>query len=140
MYNQNVSYKIYNFRKKYPSDNISDEYLRNKYKRIETLLKSMKSEVCDGRPDCYKVLEQKDNWVTNLDNIEEKKQYKEFVNQLNNNSNTDESLVKYAKYHLEFLTNSTISSLDDCVSQDIEEERVSNVNSLVAKFKRFFRH
>ena len=99
MYNQNISYKIFNFRKKYPSDKISDEYLRNKYKRIETLLKSMQSEFCDERPDCYKVLEQKDNWVTNLDNIEEKKQYKEFVNQLNNNSNTDESLVKYAKYH-----------------------------------------
>ena len=100
----------------------------------------MQSEVIDERPDCYQVLEERDQWITSLDNIEKTEEYKEFVDRLHNNSITDESLVKYAKYHLEFLTNTTISSLDACVSQDTEEERVSNVNSLVAKFERFFRH
>ena len=99
MYNQKVAYKIYNFRKKYPSDNISDEYLRNKYKRIETLLKSMKSKFFEDRPHCYQVLKERDEWITCLDKIEETEEYKEFVDRLHNNSITDESLVKYSKYH-----------------------------------------
>ena len=99
MYNQKVSYKIYNFRKKYPSDKISDEYLRNKYKRIETLLKSMKSKFFEDRPHCYQVLEERDEWITSLNNIKETEEYKEFFDRLQNNSITDESFVKYAKYH-----------------------------------------
>ena len=96
------SYIIFNFRKMFPSDKINDEYLRKKYKRIETLLKSMQSEVIDDRPDCYQVLEERDEWITSLDNIEKTEEYKEFVDRLHNNSITDESLVKYAKYHFKF--------------------------------------
>ena len=88
-------------RKKYPSDKISDEYFRRKYKRIETLLKSMQSEVCDERPDCCLVLEERDQWVMTLDDIREAEEYEEFVKELNNSSITDESLVKYSKYHFE---------------------------------------
>ena len=86
-------------RKEFPSDKINDEYLKNKYKRIETLLKSMKSKILENRPNCYKLLEEGDKWVTSLDNIEETEEYKEFINQFHNNSINDESLVKYAKYH-----------------------------------------
>ena len=97
MFSYNIT--IWKFRKKFPSDKINDEYLRNKYKRIETLLKSMQSEVIDERPDCFKISEERDEWIPNLDNIEKTEEYKEFVDRLNNNSITDESLVKYAKYH-----------------------------------------
>ena len=119
MYNQKVSYKIYNFRKKFPSDKISDDYLRNKYKRIETLLKSMQSEVIDERPDCYQVLEERDEWITSLDNIEETEEYKEFVDRLNNNSITDESLVKYAKYHFKFEAFSTLIASNVLVNDNV---------------------
>ena len=61
----------------------------------------MQSMVCDERPDCCLVLEERDQWVISLDDIIELKQYKEFVKQLHNNSISDESLVKYAKYHFE---------------------------------------
>ena len=139
MYNQKVSYKIYNFRKKYPSDNISDEYLRNKDKRIETLLKSMKSKFFEDRPHCYQVLKERDEWITSLDNIEETEEYKEFVDRLHNNSITDESLVKYAKYHLKFVTDSTQSSVDVRVSQDIEETSVSYFDRFVTGFSKLFK-
>ena len=89
------------FRKKFPSEKISDNFLKNKYKRIETLLKSMQFEVCDERPDCYQVLEERDEWITSLDNIKETDEYEVFVNQLNNISINDESLAKYVKYHFE---------------------------------------
>ena len=62
----------------------------------------MQSEVTDERPDCYQVLRDRDEWITSLDNIEETEEYKKFVDRLNNNSITDESLVKYAKYHFNF--------------------------------------
>ena len=74
--------------------------MRRKYERIETLLKSMQSVVIDERPDCYQVLEERDDWVMSLDNIRETKEYKEFVNRLHNNSITDQFIAKYAKYHL----------------------------------------
>ena len=73
--------------------------MRNKYKRIETLLKSMKSKFFEDRPHCYQVLKERDEWITSLDEIEETEEYKEFVDRLHNNSITDESLVKYSKYH-----------------------------------------
>ena len=134
------SYIIFNFRKKFPSDKISDEYLRIKYKRIETLLKSMQSEVIDERPDCYQVLRDRDEWITSLDNIKETEEYKEFVDRLHNNSITDESLVKYAKYHLKFVTDSTQSSVDVRVSQDIEEtSKVSNYDRFVTRFRKLFK-
>ena len=59
----------------------------------------MQSEVCDERPDCCHVLEEKDEWITSLDVFRESEEFKEFVNQLHNNSINDESLVNYAKYH-----------------------------------------
>ena len=61
----------------------------------------MQSEVCDERPDCCLVLEERDQWVISLDDIRESEEYKEFVNKLHNNSISDESLVKYAKYHFQ---------------------------------------
>ena len=62
-------------------------------------MKSMQTEVPEERPDCCHVLEERDKWITSLDNIRESEEFKEFVNQLQNNSITDKSIVKYAKYH-----------------------------------------
>ena len=75
--------------------------MKRKYKRIETLLKSMQSEVCDERPDCCLVLEERDQWVMSLDDIREAEEYQDFVNRLHNGCIYDESLVKYAKYNFE---------------------------------------
>ena len=61
----------------------------------------MQSEVCDERPDCCLVLEEREVWVLTLDDIREVEEYEEFVKQLHNNSITEESLVKYTKYHFE---------------------------------------
>ena len=73
--------------------------MKSKFKRFETLLKSMQTEVCEDRPDCCDVIAMKDEWIMSLDDIQESAEFREFVNQLNNNSNTDDSIVKYAKYH-----------------------------------------
>ena len=61
----------------------------------------MQSEICDERPDCCLVLEERDQWVISLDDIRESEEYKEFVDKSHNNSISDESLVKYAKYHFQ---------------------------------------
>ena len=61
----------------------------------------MQSEVCDERPDCCLVLGERDQWIMTLDDIRKAEEYEEFVKQLYNNCITDESLVKYAKYHFE---------------------------------------
>ena len=88
------------YRKKYQSDKISDDYLKNKFKQFEKLLKSMKSKLFEERPDCCDVLEERNKWIMSLDNIRESEEFKEFVDELHNNLITDDSIVKYAKYHL----------------------------------------
>ena len=87
------------FRSVYPTNNISDEYLKNKYKEIEAILKNMQSIVCNERPDCCLVLEERDKWIISLDRIKETKEYNDFINQLIINSNNEE-LINYTKYHL----------------------------------------
>ena len=61
----------------------------------------MKSDFCEERADCCHVLEERYKWIMSLFDIRESKEYKDFINQYNNNSITDESLVKYAKYHFQ---------------------------------------
>ena len=61
----------------------------------------MKVKFFEERPDCCDVLGKRDEWMMSFDNIRESDEYKEFVNRLHNNLITDESLVKYAKYHFE---------------------------------------
>ena len=88
-------------RKKYPSEKISDDFLKNKFKHFEKLLKSMKSKVCDERPDCCHVLGKRNKWIISLDNIKETKEYNDFINYSKDNS-INEELVNYAKYHFNF--------------------------------------
>ena len=93
--------KMLIYRKKFPSDKIIDPYFKNKFKHFETLLKSMKSEYFEERPDCCDVLAKRDDCLMSLDTIRETKEYKEFFKLLHNNSISDELLVKYAKYHFQ---------------------------------------
>ena len=56
---------------------------------------------CNERPDCCHIIQTKDEWIMSLMSIKETNEYKKFIEYLNNNTITEESLVKYAKYHLE---------------------------------------
>ena len=84
-------------REKCPSDKICDDYLENKFKQFETILKSMQLEVCEERPDCCHVLEERNEWIISLDIIKKTKEYNDFINYSTNNS-INEELVNYAKY------------------------------------------
>ena len=59
----------------------------------------MQSIVCNERPDCCVVLEERDKWIMSLDIIKETKEYNDFINHFKNNS-INEELLNYTKYHL----------------------------------------
>ena len=57
-----------------PSNNIEDNHLRDKYRIIEEILKSMQSMVINKRPDCCDVIENRCEWnlsKNELNNTEE---------------------------------------------------------------------
>ena len=59
----------------------------------------MQSEICDERPDCCHVLEERNEWIISLDIIKQMKEYNDFISHLKNNF-INEELINYTKYHL----------------------------------------
>ena len=63
----------------------------------------MQSIVCIERPDCCDVIAIRDKWIISFEDITDSEEYNDVINHLKNNRFNEQSLVKYAKYHLKLI-------------------------------------
>ena len=60
----------------------------------------MLSEESEKRPDCFLILKERNKWITTIEK-DEKSEYNAMFKRLKNSVNkSDESLRRYASYHL----------------------------------------